>query len=168
MATSGLAQRIERLIAPALEDMGYEIVRARLTGGERRVLQIMAERIDRAPMNVDRCAEISRAVSAILGVEDPVPGAYTLEISSPGIDRPLVHERDFERFTGHEAKIETKDLIDGRRRFRGRLLGNSGTGVRIAIEDGEMEVPFEAIAQAKLVLTDELLAGAEADKEQGA
>ena len=155
-----LVGRIERIIAPTVESMGYEIVRIQLTGAQRVALQVMAERSDGAAMTVDDCAEVSRTVSALLDVEDPVPGPYTLEVSSPGIDRPLVKKRDFERFAGFEARIETHRPIDGRRRFRGKLLGVAGDIVRIALPEGERGVPCAEIHRAKLVLTDELLPAA--------
>ena len=109
-------------------------------------------------MTVEDCAEISRNVSVLLDVQDPISGAYTLEVSSPGIDRPLVRHRDFSHYAGHEARIELRQTIDGRRRFRGRLLGTTAEGVRIETTEGEVELPFEEIGNAKLVLTDELIA----------
>ena len=109
-------------------------------------------------MTVEDCATISRDVSAVLDVEDPIKGAYNLEVSSPGLDRPLVRQKDFERFVGFEAKIETHELLNGRRYFRGRLLGLAGDKVRIALDDGEWQVPFPGIRSAKLVMNDELLA----------
>src|SRR3546814_8590835 len=119
-----IAARIEDMIAPSLADMGYDLVRVSLTGGAARMtLQIMAECLDGAGMTVDDCAAISRAVSALLDVEDPIRGAYVLEVSSPGIDRPLTRARDYERFAGYEAKVELRRMMDGRRRFRGRLMG---------------------------------------------
>jgi ribosome maturation factor RimP len=132
-----------------------------LTGGKRRTLQVMAERRDGRPMTVDDCAEISRNVSAILDVEDPISGAYTLEVSSPGIDRPLLRPRDYERFSGHQAKIELLEPVDGRRRFRGRILGRDGDTVRLEVDDDIVELPIARIARAKLVLTDELLAASQ-------
>ena len=139
--------------------MGYEVVRVQLSGGRRPVLQVMAERTDGAPMTVDDCADISRTVSALLDVEDPIAGAYHLEVSSPGIDRPLTRLKDFERFAGHEARIETRALIDGRRRFKGVLRGVAGEVVRMETEDGAVtELPFAGILRAKLVLTDALIA----------
>lgn len=153
-------RRIESLIEPALTDMGFALVRARLSGGSRPILQIMVDRRDETGITVDDCASVSRAVSAILDVEDPVSGAYTLEVSSPGIDRPLVRPRDFERFAGFEAKIEMQSAIEGKRRFRGRLDGLQDGAVRLATKEGDVALPFENIDQAKLVLTDELLAAA--------
>jgi ribosome maturation factor RimP len=153
----GVTERIEQLIAPTVEGMGFSIVRVQLSGGDRLRLQVMAERQDGQAMVVDDCADMSRAISAILDVEDPIAEAYTLEVSSPGIDRPLVRPRDFERYAGHEARIETNVSVNGRRRFRGRVLGVEGDVVRVAVEGEDIEVPFSAISKAKLVLTDELL-----------
>src|SRR5690606_13434902 len=120
--------------------------------------QIMAERMDEAGMTVDDCAEISRTVSALLDVEDPIHGAYILEVSSPGIDRPLTRPRDYERFKGFEARVELQTSQDGRRRFRGRILGIEDGIVRLVSEDGEVALPYAAIDNAKLMLTDDLLA----------
>jgi ribosome maturation factor RimP len=153
--------RVEALLQPVLEAMGFDLVRVMVQGTVRTTLQVMAERRDGGAMTVDDCAEISRAVSALLDVEDPLPGSYTLEVSSPGIDRPLVRCRDFERFTGFEAKIETARPISGRKRFRGKLLGTTKAGVRIALGEGETELPFGEIHRAKLVLSDELIAAME-------
>lgn len=151
-------RRVETMIEPVLADMGFELVRVQMFGTKRPTLQIMAERADGGPMTVDHCAEISNTVSALLEVEDPISDAYTLEVSSPGIDRPLVRTRDYERFAGHEAKIEMRTLIDGRRRFQGRLAGVDGGLVRLETKAGEVGLPIDEIQQAKLVLTDELLA----------
>lgn len=157
---------IERLVTPALEAMGFAVVRVRLTGQPERTLQIMVELLDGSTVSVDDCGKISRAVSALLDVEEAVKGAYHLEISSPGIDRPLVKPADFERYAGHVAKIETRRPREGRRRFRGRLLGLAGDAVRIEGEDGLAAIPLAEIVAAKLVLTDELIA--EAIKSGGA
>ncbi|WP_044564255.1 ribosome maturation factor RimP, partial [Azospirillum sp. B4] len=116
-------ERIAGIIAPSVEAMGYDLVRVSLTGNARPTLQIMAERVDGAAMTVDDCAEISRAVSALLDVEDPIDVAYTLEVSSPGIDRPLTRPKDFERFAGFEVRVETSQPVDDRRRFIGMLKG---------------------------------------------
>ncbi|MEI7606274.1 MAG: ribosome maturation factor RimP [Rhodospirillaceae bacterium] len=152
-------ERVQGIIAPTVAAMGYEIVRVQLSGGRRPVLQVMAERVDGAAMTVDDCADISRTVSALLDVEDPISGAYHLEVSSPGIDRPLTRLKDFERYAGFEARIETKALIDGRRRFKGVLKGIAGERVRVETEDGAVaELPFGGILRAKLVLTDALIA----------
>jgi ribosome maturation factor RimP len=154
------AAEIERAIAPTLNAMGFEIVRLLLMGRHRPVLQIMIERIDRRGLSVDDCAEVSRAVSALLDVEDPILGAYTLEVSSPGIDRPLTRPEDFTRFAGHEARLETRAPIAGRRKFRGRLIGLEEGRVRIATAEGEATLPLGDVHRARLVATDELLAAA--------
>jgi ribosome maturation factor RimP len=121
----------------------------------------MAERHDGSGMGVEDCAALSRHISAILDVEDPIEGAYTLEVSSPGIDRPLTRPKDFERFAGHLAKIETRRPIEGRKRFQGRLVGRAGEEVVVAMEEGgEARLPMTEISKAKLVLTDELIAAA--------
>lgn len=151
---------IARIVEPSLEAMGYRLVRVMLSGAKRPTLQLMAERLDEAPMSVEDCAEISRQVSALLDVADPITGAYTLEISSPGIDRPLVRPEDYDRFAGFEAQLELAQPQDGRKRFRGRLLGRAAGDVRLAGPAGEVRLPFAAIAKAKLVLTDDLLASA--------
>jgi len=152
--------RIAQTIEPSLEAMGYRLVRVVITSGRRATLQVMAERLDDQPMTVDDCAQISRSVSALLDVADPIPSAYLLEISSPGIDRPLVRTEDYDRFRGFEARIELARPIDGRKRFRGRLLGTSRGNVRLVTETGETELPLDAVDRAKLVLTDDLISGA--------
>ncbi len=149
------------MIEPSLEAMGYRVVRIAFTGGRRATLQIMAERRDDAPMTVEDCADISRQISAVLDVEDPIATQYTLEVSSPGIDRPLVSREDFVRFAGFEAKVELNRPVDGQKRFRGRLLGFAEDDVRLALEDREVALPFADIARAKLMLTDELIAAAQ-------
>ncbi len=163
-----LSARIETLIEPVVRDLGFEIVRVQVSGQKRRHLQIMAERRPESgvgdAMTVDDCATISRAVSAILDLEDPIGGAYDLEVSSPGIDRPLVRPADFARFAGFEAKVETFRPIDGRKRFRGRLLGLDGDTVLIMIDDGPRELPYPEIQRAKLIMTDELLAASEGSR----
>lgn len=156
-------ETIADLIEPTLEAMGYELVRVMSTGGRTPTLQVMAERLDRAGMTVDDCADISRALSAILDVEDPIDGAYQLEVSSPGIDRPLTKPADFERFAGFEARIEADRLIGGQRKFKGRLLGLENEAVRLALPEGERTIPLSSIRKAKLVLTDDLIAAAEAE-----
>lgn len=156
------AARVERMVAPALDDMGYELVRVQLSGGsQRRRLQVMADRRDEAGMTVDDCAEISRAISALLDVEEPIGGSYDLEVSSPGIDRPLTRIRDFDRFAGHAAKIELREPIAGQRRFRGLLKGVEDETVLLQLEQDIARLPFEAIEKAKLLLTDELIAAAQ-------
>lgn len=156
--------RIEELIAPSLEHAGFRVVRVKLAGGSPRTLQIMAEPIEGGTMTVDHCAELSRLISTILDVEDPIAGSYMLEVSSPGIDRPLVRPEDFDRFSGFEAKIETRSAKEGRRRYRGRLLGLTDGIVRVEAqsEAGEevFDIEFDEIASAKLVLTDDLIEAA--------
>jgi ribosome maturation factor RimP len=161
LAEPALAGRIDALIAPALDAMGYAVVRVRLSGSKRRTLQVMAERMDGRNMTVDDCTEISRSISAILDVEDPIRGAYTLEVSSPGIDRPLTRPEDFDRFAGHQAKVELAEPIDGRRRFRGRIDGHDGGRVRLALTEGVVSLPFEGIVNAQLILTDDLIAASQ-------
>jgi ribosome maturation factor RimP len=159
-----LESRIWALIGPSLEASGYELVRIAMQGSQRRTLQVMAERQDRQPMTVDDCASISRAISAILDVEDPIDGAYTLEVSSPGIDRPLVKPQDFSRFAGYLANVETVRPIEGRKRFKGRLKGLDDSGRVIVVADGvdgaagDIAIDPSDIGRAKLVLTDDLLA----------
>jgi len=152
--------RIEQIIAPSVEAMGYEVVRVLLLGGQRPTLQIMAERTDGAPMTVEDCADISRSVSALLDVEDPIAGAYTLEVSSPGLDRPLTRFKDFERFAGFTAKLETRLAVDGRKRFKGTLKGTEGEDVLLDTDVGPARVAFDNVLRAKLVITDELLRAA--------
>jgi ribosome maturation factor RimP len=152
---------VARIIEPSLEAMGYRLVRIMQTGGQHRpTLQVMAERSDEAAMTVDDCAQISRSVSALLDVADPIAGAYMLEVSSPGIDRPLVRPEDYDRFAGFEARIDLAAPHDGRKRFRGRLLGRDGAAVRLAADGSEFRLPLGAIARAKLILTDDLVAAA--------
>jgi ribosome maturation factor RimP len=156
--------RIEGLIAPSLEAMGYAVVRVRMMGSDGGTLQIMAEPLVERQMTVDDCAEISRAISVLLDVEDPIAGAYVLEVSSPGLDRPLVKFEDFERFTGHEAKLELGVLREGRKRFRGRLLGAEAGTVRIRVpDDGEeriFELPYVDIVNAKLTPGEDVIGAA--------
>ncbi len=160
-------ERIEELIAPPLADMGYALVRVQLSGakGSPR-LQVMAERHDGAAMTVEDCAQISRAISPILDVADPIASAYTLEVSSPGIDRPLTRAADFDRFAGFEAKLESARPIEGRRRFRGKLEGTADGAVRILTDGTEYRVPLAEVQKAQLVITDELLAAAAAEKDR--
>ena len=150
--------KLARLIEPTLDALGYDLVRVLVSGQRQRTLQVMAERKDRKDMTVDDCALISRNISAILDVEDPIPDAYTLEVSSPGIDRPLVRPDDFDRFAGFEAKVETTAPISGRRRFSGRLRGTRDGVVLIDVEGDSVAIPHADIARAKLVMTDELIA----------
>jgi len=156
--------RVEELIAPSLEALGFELVRVRFGGPGRPTLQIMIERQDREALTVDDCASASKAISALLDVEDPIGGAYNLEISSPGLDRPLTRIGDFERFAGFEAKIEVTVPVDGRKRLRGQVLGVENGNVQISRDEGSHSVPFETIKKAKLILTDELISSAQPQK----
>lgn len=157
--SEGKASEIERLIAPSLAELGYDIVRV-LFGGDRRPrLQLMIERLDGQALGVEDCETASRAAEALLDVEDPISGGYVLEVSSPGVDRPLTRAQDFARWAGFAAKLELSEAQDGRRRFSGLLLGLGEAGVRVRDETGaEHSLPLERITKAKLVLTDELLA----------
>lgn len=161
IAKTAIDRRLADIVGPAIEGMGYELVRIRLMGGKTRTLQIMADRPD-GGINVEDCAQISTAVSAILDVEDPVEDNYILEVSSPGIDRPLTRLKDFEVWKGWEARIETSELIDGRRRFKGTLVGTEGEEVLIEIEEAGEPVTiglrFDWLSDAKLMLTEELIA----------
>lgn len=161
IAKSAMDRRLADIITPVIEGLGFELVRVRLMGGATRILQIMADRPD-GGIGVDELGDISTAVSATLDVEDPIEENYVLEVSSPGIDRPLTRLKDFEMWKGWEARIETTELIDGRRRFKGGLMGVEGEDVLIEIEEGGQEVTiglnFEWLADAKLILTDELIA----------
>jgi ribosome maturation factor RimP len=155
----GLEGRIADLVAPAIEPMGYELVRVLISGKERPVVQIMADRADGAPFRVEDCEAISHLLSAVIDVADPIRGQWTLEVSSPGIDRPLTRTKDFLRFAGHVATIELDIPIEGRRRFRGAILGADAETVRVRLEDGgDLLLPRSGIRRAKLVLTDELIA----------
>jgi len=156
IAKAAIDRRMAEIITPVIEDLGFELVRVRLMSGKSSILQIMADKAS-GGIEVDDCAQISNAVSAVLDVEDPILDAYTLEVSSPGIDRPLTRLKDFDAFEGYEAKIETTELIDGRRRFKGELAGIDGDEVLINIEEGTIGLKFDWLSDAKLVLTDELI-----------
>ncbi|NRP13357.1 Ribosome maturation factor RimP [Aliiroseovarius sp. xm-m-379] len=160
VAKTAMDQRLAGIVGPVIEGMGFELVRLRLQGGNTPMLQIMAQRPD-GGIEVDECAEISTAISAVLDVEDPIEDNYTLEVGSPGIDRPLTRLKDFDAWQDYTAKIETTELIDGRKRFKGTLMGTEGNEVLIEIENqGEMVtigLDFDWLADAKLVMTDELI-----------
>ena len=156
IAKSAMDRRMAEIIAPLLEDMGYELVRVRLMSGKTTTLQVMADKPG-GGIEVDDCAEISTAISALMDVEDPILDAYTLEVSSPGIDRPLTRLKDFDMFEGYEAKLETTELIDGRRRFKGVLAGVEDNEVLINVEEGTIGLQFDWLSDAKLVLTDDLI-----------
>jgi ribosome maturation factor RimP len=161
-----LAERIAKLIAPTIEALGFDLVRVQLSGSQRPTLQVMAEPVSGRAMSVDDCADISRAISALLDVEDPITGTYSLEVSSPGIDRPLTKAKDYERFLGHEAKVETNAPIDGRKRFKGAIKSVDAKAVELTVEGADIRIPFADIHKAKLVLTDALIKLHQANEEQ--
>ena len=160
IAKAAIDRRLAEIVTPVIEDLGYELVRIRLMSGKSTTLQIMADKPN-GGIEVDDCADISNAVSAVLDVEDPIIDAYALEVSSPGIDRPLTRMNDFEMFEGYEAKLETAEMVGGRRRFKGELAGTEEDEVLINIEDqGEtvtIGLKFDWLSDAKLVLTDDLI-----------
>ncbi len=153
-----LDEKLDSLIAPVCKAQGLEIVRIQLQGGSGlKTLQIMVERLDLKALTVDNCASLSRALSPLLDEHDLIEDNYLLEVSSPGIDRPLVRLKDFQRFKGFEAKIECHDLIDRRKRFLGRLEGLKEDNVLLMFEGQIIEIPFSKIAKSKLILTEELI-----------
>ncbi len=156
IAKSGVDKSLADIINPVILDMGYEVVRVRLIGGETTTLQIMADRPG-GGIDVDELANLSMAISASLDVEDPLLDTYKLEVSSPGIDRPLTRLKDFETFEGYEAKIETDRLIDGQRRFRGILAGIEDDEVLLNINEGTIGLKFSWLTDAKLILNDNLV-----------
>jgi ribosome maturation factor RimP len=158
----GLPARVAAIVEPVLHQLGFRLVRVRVSAAEGCTVQIMAERPD-GSMNVDDCEEVSRALSPVLDVADPIERAYRLEISSPGIDRPLVRKTDFDRYAGHLARIEMEIPVNGRKRFRGKLVGIEGDAARLVRddaadgEDANVLLPIEDMSEAKLVLTDKLV-----------
>jgi ribosome maturation factor RimP len=160
---AGVAARVAAIAEPVIESVGYRLVRVRISGSDGCTVQIMAERPD-GTMKIEDCEAVSRALSPVFDVADPVDRAYRLEVSSPGLDRPLVRRSDFDRYAGHLVKIEMAVAVDGRRRFRGTLVGTEGESARIhgddvaAQEPGEVLLPIEEMSEAKLVLTDALIA----------
>lgn len=157
-APTSLEARLVAIIAPTLESLGYELVRVAVLGRERPTVQVMADRADGSQITVQDCENISHTLSAVLDVDDPIPGAWSLEISSAGIDRPLTRAKDWNRFAGHLARAETAVPIDGRRRFSGVVLGADDTEARMRLDDGsEIVLPMNTIRRAKLVLTDALI-----------
>ena len=154
-----IVQKITQIIEPTLADMGFALVRVLYQGADtNNTLQIMIERADYSAMQADDCEKVSKALSAILDVEDVIANRYLLEVTSPGIDRPLVKLSDYQRFTGREAKVETLIPVDGRKRFKGKLSGVDGNQIMINFEGLELKIDFDIISKAKLVLTDELVA----------
>jgi ribosome maturation factor RimP len=159
---TGVAARVAAIVEPVLEGIGFRLVRVKVSAQNGTTVQIMAERPD-GTMNVDGCEAVSRAVSPVLDLEDPISQAYNLEVSSPGIDRPLVRRSDFERWAGHEAKIELEPPLDGRKRFRGIIRSVEGDEVVVELPDAKnpeerlARLPLDSVADARLVLTDELV-----------
>ncbi|MEQ1618341.1 MAG: ribosome maturation factor RimP [Terricaulis sp.] len=157
-ATNPVEERVIALIEPTAAGLGFRVVRVRVSGSRRKRLQIMAERISDGEMGIDDCSRLSRALSPVFDLEDPIPGGeYDLEVSSPGIDRPLMRIEDFERFKGHAAKLETAAMIEGQRRFKGEIAGIEGDVIVLATEQGETRFSFSALSDARLVLTDKLI-----------
>ncbi|SFJ66456.1 ribosome maturation factor RimP [Jannaschia pohangensis] len=160
IAKTALDKRLADIVTPVIEDMGFELVRLRLMSGKQPTLQIMADKPD-GGIEVDDCARISTELSAVLDVEDPIVDEYTLEVSSPGIDRPLTRLKDFDVWADYEARLETDELIDGQRRFKGFLRGTEDGEVLVEIEQGGEDVTiglkFEWLSDAKLILTDDLI-----------
>ena len=165
----GVSARVATIAEPVIEQLGYRLVRVKVSGADGCTVQIMVERPD-GTMVVEDCETVSRALSPVFDVADPIDKAYRLEVSSPGIDRPLVRKSDFDRYAGHLVKIETEIPIDGRKRFRGLLIGTEGEAARIRQDDkkddaetgeaAEILLPIEEMSEAKLVLTDELVTDA--------
>lgn len=159
---TGIDARVASIILPVMETAGFRLVRVRLSAQNGATLQIMAERLD-GTMTVEDCEELSRAVSPILDVEDPIDKAYHLEVSSPGIDRPLVRQRDFELATGHLIKMDTAVIVADRKRFRGKIVSADDNGVTILRDQASygdepnVTVPWDAISDARLILTDDLI-----------
>jgi ribosome maturation factor RimP len=162
LADPGRAARVAAIAEPLLVELGYRLVRVRVSGAAGCTVQIMAERPD-GTMGIEDCEIVSRALSPVFDVSEPIEGSYRLEISSPGIDRPLVRRSDFDRYAGHVAQIEMTMPVDGRRRFRGTLIGAEGEGVRLrridpaAAEDPEIVLRIDDMTEARLVLTDALI-----------
>ncbi|GAC1481301.1 MAG: ribosome maturation factor RimP [Acetobacteraceae bacterium] len=155
---SGLEAKIAGMITAQLTHLGYDLVRVAVLGRERPTVQVMADRADGSQISVGDCERITHAVSAVLDVEDPLPGAWTLEVSSAGIDRPLTRVKDWVRFAGHQARVEMLFPVDGRRRFTGIITGADETAVRLRLDTGDdMALPFSDVKRAKLLLTDALI-----------
>ena len=150
------ASHLEPVFEPVIEKAGFKLVRLRIMGGASKTLQVMAERPD-GSMDVEGCATLSHALLDFIEAEDPIEGDYEIEVSSPGIDRPLTRLMDFARWSGHEAKIELTAPVEGRKRFRATLLGLDGTDVMIRADNTDIKFPFRSLANAKLVLTDKLI-----------
>ncbi len=157
---------LQDMLEPTINNLGFDLVRILTIGNVNPTLQIMIERKDRQNMVVDDCATVSRAISAVLDEKDPISGKYTLEVSSPGLDRPLVNLENFIRFAGFEAKVETDIEIEKRKRFKGRIIRVENDNIILLMDDKEWSIPFSAVAKAKLLLTDELIAAAQAEADE--
>jgi ribosome maturation factor RimP len=157
---TGVEARVAHIVEPVIVGLGYRLVRVKLSAQNGATLQIMAERPD-GTMTIDDCEALSRDLSPVLDVEDPIDRAYNLEVSSPGIDRPLVRRSDFERAAGHAARVEMTRMVEGRKRFRGVVAGLEGDDLRLTIETGEgaatVSLPLADVAEARLVMTDALI-----------
>ena len=157
---------LQDMLEPTINNLGFDLVRILTIGNVNPTLQIMIERKDRQNIVVDDCATVSRAISAVLDEKDPISGKYTLEVSSPGLDRPLVNLENFIRFAGFEAKVETDIEIEKRKRFKGRIIRVENDNIILLMDDKEWSIPFSAVAKAKLLLTDELIAAAQAEADE--
>jgi ribosome maturation factor RimP len=158
-AHTGLEAKLANMITPTLADMGFELVRVAVSGRERLTIQVMADRADGALLTLSDCEALSRALGAVLDVEDPIAGAWNLEVSSAGIDRPLTRPKDWNRFSGHIARAELINPVQGRKRFTGVVLGADAKHARLRLEDGtEVALPLSELRRARLVLTDALIA----------
>ena len=161
------AHPLEKLLTPVVEGLGFEVVRIKTIGAKNPTLQVMIERQDRKNLVVDDCATVSRAISQVLDEVDPIEGEYSLEVSSPGLDRPLTKLENFERFSGYEARIETSGEVLGRKRFKGRILNvDDEKNIHFNMDGEEFVIPYELVSKAKLILTDELLAEAAAEASE--
>jgi len=156
-ATNPVEERVIALIEPTASGLGYRVVRVRLSGNRRKRLQIMAERVTDGQMGIDDCGRLSRALAPVFDLDDPVDGEYDLEISSPGIDRPLMRIEDFERFVGFDAKLETAVPVNNQRRWKGVISAVEGDDITLATDQGEAKLKFSALSDARLVLTDKLI-----------
>ena len=159
MRYSPLEEKIVTIVTPVIEDLGFALHRVKITGElQSSVVQVMAEDPKTKNLGVDDAAKISRAISAVMDVEDPINGAYRLEVSSPGIDRMLIREKDFHDYKGFEAKLETLIPTEtGQKRFRGKINGMKENNILVTTDQGDIEIPYASLAQAKLILTDELI-----------
>lgn len=160
-------QRLTTIIEPSLTGLGYELVRVQMRGTERKTLQVMAERVDRRGMTLDDCETISKTLSAVLDVADPIKERYALEVSSPGIDRPLMKAADYVRYAGFDAKIDLRDPVDGRRSFSGTVRGMDGDMIVLDMDKGARALlPLNGVQRAKLILTDALIDAHLKEQEQ--